>query len=231
MKSLKLNKKGFTIVELVIVIAVIAVLAAVLIPTFSSLVEQANLSADTQVAKNMNTALATDESINGKAESFGEVISVIKSAGYLIANLNPNTKGHFYVWESSTNQILLVDSSYNVVYNAKEGYAPIGNTWYFAIGDETLANQVKNAGLGVNVERSIANAGDLAAAVNGDGEKNVYLDSSVKKAATKTTTKAATKKVESAKVENVEEKAAEKKAPAAKSTTTKKSTTKKVESK
>ena len=41
----KMNKKGFTIVELVIVIAVIAILAAVMIPTFSGIVEKANESA------------------------------------------------------------------------------------------------------------------------------------------------------------------------------------------
>ena len=39
----KLNKKGFTIVELVIVIAVIAILAAVMIPTFSGIIEKANI--------------------------------------------------------------------------------------------------------------------------------------------------------------------------------------------
>ena len=38
----KMNKKGFTIVELVIVIAVIAILAAVLIPTFSNVIQKAN---------------------------------------------------------------------------------------------------------------------------------------------------------------------------------------------
>ena len=47
----KMNKKGFTIVELVIVIAVIAILAAVLIPTFSSVVNSANASAAQQQAK------------------------------------------------------------------------------------------------------------------------------------------------------------------------------------
>lgn len=47
----KLNKKGFTIVELVIVIAVIAVLAAVLIPTFSGVVNRANESAAMQQAE------------------------------------------------------------------------------------------------------------------------------------------------------------------------------------
>ena len=44
------NKKGFTIVELVIVIAVIAILAAVLIPTFSGIVEKAQESAIQQEA-------------------------------------------------------------------------------------------------------------------------------------------------------------------------------------
>ena len=44
----KTNKKGFTLVELVIVIAVIAILAAVLIPTFSNIVKAANISADLQ---------------------------------------------------------------------------------------------------------------------------------------------------------------------------------------
>ena len=40
-KMRKNNRKGFTIVELVIVIAVIAILAGVLIPTFSGIVEKA----------------------------------------------------------------------------------------------------------------------------------------------------------------------------------------------
>lgn len=45
------NRKGFTIVELVIVIAVIAILAAVLIPTFSSVTNSARASAAQQQAK------------------------------------------------------------------------------------------------------------------------------------------------------------------------------------
>ena len=51
----KLNKKGFTIVELVIVIAVIAILAGVLIPTFAGVIEKAEKSNALQEAKNAYT--------------------------------------------------------------------------------------------------------------------------------------------------------------------------------
>lgn len=49
----KMNKKrGFTIVELSIVIAVIAILSAVLIPTFTSIVKKSQQSARAQLATN-----------------------------------------------------------------------------------------------------------------------------------------------------------------------------------
>ena len=46
-------KKAFTLVELVIVIAVIAILAAILIPTFSNVIEKANENADIQLVNNL----------------------------------------------------------------------------------------------------------------------------------------------------------------------------------
>ena len=49
------NKKGFTLVELVIVIAVIAILAAVLIPVFSNMIGKAQDSAALQAARNTLT--------------------------------------------------------------------------------------------------------------------------------------------------------------------------------
>lgn len=49
---MKKNKRGFTIVELVIVIAVIGILAAVLIPTFSGVVKNANETALKEEARN-----------------------------------------------------------------------------------------------------------------------------------------------------------------------------------
>ena len=52
---MKVRNKGFTITELVIVIAVIAILAAVLIPTFSNVIEKAN---QTAASSSCNVALS-----------------------------------------------------------------------------------------------------------------------------------------------------------------------------
>ena len=49
------KKKGFTIVELVIVIAVIGILSAVLIPTFSGLIDKANETALQEGLRNAYT--------------------------------------------------------------------------------------------------------------------------------------------------------------------------------
>lgn len=54
------NKKGFTIVELVIVIAVIAILSAVLIPTFGGIISDANETAAQQTARNEYTEYIID---------------------------------------------------------------------------------------------------------------------------------------------------------------------------
>ena len=57
-------KKGFTIIELVIVIAVIGILAGVLIPTFSNVIANANKTAAMEEAKNAYTAYLADNAAN-----------------------------------------------------------------------------------------------------------------------------------------------------------------------
>ena len=59
------NKKGFTIVELVIVIAVIGILAGVLIPTFSGIIDNANKTKALQEVKNAYTATLADDLADG----------------------------------------------------------------------------------------------------------------------------------------------------------------------
>ena len=106
----KLNKKGFTIVELVIVIAVIAILAAVLIPTFSGVVEKANQSAALQEARNEYTKVMADDLadgvLDGKVDGADQYISV---TGQFAAS---NTEGNWYV-DAVNNNYKLNKVEYN----------------------------------------------------------------------------------------------------------------------
>lgn len=73
----KNNKKGFTIIELVIVIGVIAILAGVLIPTFSSITQKAKVSAALQNATNALKVMVAED-----VESFDNNTYYIKSGNY-----------------------------------------------------------------------------------------------------------------------------------------------------
>ena len=58
-KNIQKKKKGFTLVELIIVIAIIAILAAMAIPKFSAVRLDARVSNDVAAAKNIQTITAT----------------------------------------------------------------------------------------------------------------------------------------------------------------------------
>ena len=107
----KSNRKGFTIVELVIVIAVIAILAAVLIPTFSNLIKKANLSADQQAVRQMNTLLATEECAN-----ISDAIKLFAANGLDLEAYKPITADHYFYFVNG--RVILADKDGNVLYPA-----------------------------------------------------------------------------------------------------------------
>ena len=178
------TRRGFTITELVIVIVVIAILAAVLIPTFASLIKKANQSADIQMAKNLNTILVMDEATNGKPTTFEEALSALREGGYLLANINPTAEGCYLAWEKETNQVLLIEltnkaDKYKILFSAKKDFGEPDDSWYFAVKDQAAAEAVKAALPNVNVEMTILDTTVLNTQINSDGEKTVYIDGSI----------------------------------------------------
>ncbi|MBQ4273748.1 MAG: type II secretion system protein [Clostridia bacterium] len=134
----KSNKKGFTIVELVIVIAVIAILAAVLIPTFSNLIKKANESSDVQAVRQMNTFLAADGAVTPTTP--GRLLDVLKEGGFDAENYKPLVANRAFFWDRSLNQILYVDTTNGEVLFPKKVEANQA-TWYSLNGSTTLFGQ------------------------------------------------------------------------------------------
>lgn len=112
---MNIKKKGFTIVELVIVIAVVAILAAVLIPTFASLINKANMSSDQRAVRDMNIALALDE-LDKEFSSIADVRTTLKNAGYSSENFVPLQANTKLYWIPKLNRIILADENHNVLY-------------------------------------------------------------------------------------------------------------------
>ena len=105
------NKKAFTVVELVIVIAIIAILAAILIPTFASLVKKANVSADEQLIRNLNTALASSraEHNNKPHSNMFEALEAAEKFGYTVGKINASQTDNEILWDQKNDVFCYLD--------------------------------------------------------------------------------------------------------------------------
>ncbi len=119
---MKNNKKGFTIVELVIVIAVIAILAAVLIPTFSNVIGKAKGSSAIQAGKSKFEELYAldyaDGTIDGKYTDDAGTSQTVTSGTKI-------TTGDFanctYTFASGkVTKFEYTDGSYTATYNGTD---------------------------------------------------------------------------------------------------------------
>lgn len=135
------KKRGFTIIELVIVIAVIAILAAVLIPTFANIIQKANVANDVALARNMNTILIADEATNGRSTDMYDVLIALEQGGFKLENLNPRADGNVFAWDKANNQIVYLEKgSAKPIFQAKEIGANKGDLYITTRKAEVFAD-------------------------------------------------------------------------------------------
>ena len=92
---MKRTKHGFTLVELIIVIAVIGVLASILIPTFSNVIDKANAKSALSDARNTVTQYLTDSFDKSLPENL--VVVIKKANNYYLYGYNTTGEGSIQV--------------------------------------------------------------------------------------------------------------------------------------
>lgn len=135
----KTSKKGFTIVELVIVIAVIAIIASVLMLGFTAIIERANLNKDITFCTNLNKIFAI-ENLSSEANSAEEVMVLLLLKGYSTDDFKPASKNHYYVYDYLNNRIALVSQSFEIKYKDKD----LSDNLWILVDSEGLANEISS---------------------------------------------------------------------------------------
>lgn len=139
----KLNNQGFSLVELIIVIAIMAVLIGVLAPTYLGQVKKSKISTDLQNAQELATSiavkLATDEATGTNVvagTAYAEVTSTV--TGGVAVPAVKTTSGHkfFYYFDGKTVHIAIGASAPSGTSDASDVYPTVKNTVYTDVPDE-----------------------------------------------------------------------------------------------
>ena len=143
------NKKGFTLVELIVVLVILAILAALLIPALTGYIDKANQEKVVSECRMVVMDAQTEAS-----EAYGKVTSTSADAATtaenIIAKMSKDNikslaevKGFFAVTVDATGKVTKVrytNSGFTCVYSAEAGYntKKVGEGDYAAVKEDAV---------------------------------------------------------------------------------------------
>lgn len=164
MKKTNLNNKGFSLVELIIVVAIMAVLVGVLAPVYLQYLEKTNKSADVSAAADIMNAMETTiidfQSRGIKVTDISATVTNSSNAITFTANTSDN---------DATDEAAVVDACKAIIgaYQLKGDWDSTGNT--LVIDADYAAGKV-TFGSGTNdtvLSKMITEYDSIATKVNG----------------------------------------------------------------
>lgn len=139
------DKRGFTLLELVIVVAAIVILSAVLIPTFSNVIDKANTSADIQLICNANRIISAEDDLQGRSISADEADGILLENGVNINN-KTNDDNEFYYIAKKSMYVIFSKKENRIIYpelanGELTGLNEVSNITYNLNGGEDAADK------------------------------------------------------------------------------------------
>lgn len=139
----KVYKKGFTLIELVVVIGILAILGGVSVATYVTVTENARKSADEQLCRQYNDILAI-EKIYDSDISLVEFMNAVSNNGLEVNNFETSSKNYSFAYDKSGATCVLLDKASGEIRYPQGYISDKTNLWKVLNDDLAFQTGVSN---------------------------------------------------------------------------------------
>jgi prepilin-type N-terminal cleavage/methylation domain-containing protein len=145
------GKKGFTLIELVIVIAVLAIIAFIAVPTVTNIIGNANTTADSSNAQQIELTIKTAQSevaandttpsdrvATLKGDSGKLLTTLLKAYGVDLNLEKLKVSGNHYYYSKGSGKVVVANAAPTVSSGSTSDYIQLTNTTKYTMSGDKL---------------------------------------------------------------------------------------------